>query len=419
MLGLPAAFHADGGQFHGLVRDGEIVTHAAFRSSKGEGLAAKILVQERKHHIDPGRRKSMHDSEQLKVEKLGLLHADQVDVAFQVFQDFGGSFDRNGFFAQVSATGIARQGMGNHAIGRITQVARGFEQLAFFARHAGPANASQEFLGFSRKHGAMDDRNNAARFDHCGKSGFVEFFRKFVSAFFCCAVPLGAAPYQPPVVRENVEYRLIGGLPARQVDRMHGIFLEEAARLFTLHEVPPPARFQVSLAGDAGGFARATGLAWFVAGTYDIRQDRFYFQNPGALNERGILRRTVAHEICHQVVARARAGRGASAAPVWLEESYCEAISSEDAAPACATGSRALNEFTRRLASTDDLRAAIENRTEQASAHRGLCLARLWGAHLNAEYGQRACFQRLIGPDEKKTAASFEEAFAAFRKKFQ
>ena len=188
------------------------------------------------------------------------------------------------------------------------------------------------------------------------------------------------------------------------------------------HRDIPPTRYRVVLAESAAALASRTGAPWFTAGLYDPARDIFFFQNPLRLQERGILRKTVAHELCHQVVVRAQkrsklAGREREA---WLEESYCEAHTASGVG--CGRASAEVNRVVREAESIIDLRRAIETKSDRASALRGLCLARLWGAHLTNRYGQREIFRWMTTdrPEEIETIpAKIETAFTEFKTKFQ
>jgi hypothetical protein len=120
--------------------------------------------------------------------------------------------------------------------------------------------------------------------------------------------------------------------------RFHEAFRRARDTFYREWEIEAPVRFTVLIAENASIFGEATGQNWHTASLYDPRSDRFYFQNPESLNRLHLLDKSILHEICHQAIGNSRAGTGAN--ELWIEESFCEAVSADRVGLTRADGER-------------------------------------------------------------------------------
>jgi SpoIID/LytB domain protein len=103
---------------------------------------------------------------------------------------------------------------------------------------------------------------------------------------------------------------------------------------------PAPSRAQLVFHPTVEDYARATGQPWWTAGA--TRGTRADFIPLSALRARGILERTIRHELAHVVTGERLAGR-----PVWVREAVAMSLSGDprfadslQSQPAAATGTR-------------------------------------------------------------------------------
>ncbi len=158
-------------------------------------------------------------------------------------------------------------------------------------------------------------------------------------AYGNAACGLHAQPRGGAYTQDGIEYRTSGSITPAAATRLHEVLLAESADLAARLELSTNTPLRVYIAHDAGAFARATGRNWFVAALYAPDEDRLYFQNPAALQARGLLAASARHELCHRAAAELREREGAERSPrgwLWLEEALCEAIGRTPASPGAA-----------------------------------------------------------------------------------
>lgn len=228
-------------------------------------------------------------------------------------------------------------------------------------------------------------------------------------------------------------------------------FRAARSEVFALHGEREPRSMSVALAGDARIFSKLTGRPWYVAGLYEPESRRLIFQNSAALRRRGILARTVRHELCHALIAETRGtGTRNSSAPAWLEEGYCEALG--DLQPANATHANAsqtnpsrdacteyaatihnkiraattLADFAAWLAAGMHLSGAQTNaQVDRRNRRQAFCAAALFASDWVANAGRDRAFAYLTGRVQSQPAvqhstnlAELERDYARFRGKF-
>jgi hypothetical protein len=77
--------------------------------------------------------------------------------------------------------------------------------------------------------------------------------------------------------------------------------------------VPPPPRVTLRFHRTADEYERATGRAWFTSGA--VVNGELHFLPLAVLRERGLLDRTIRHELTHALTDSVLAGR-----PAWVRE---------------------------------------------------------------------------------------------------
>jgi len=77
--------------------------------------------------------------------------------------------------------------------------------------------------------------------------------------------------------------------------------------------VSPPARLTLRFHPTTDAYERATGQAWFTSGA--VVNNELHFLPLAVLRERGVLDRTLRHELVHVMVDAVLAGR-----PAWVQE---------------------------------------------------------------------------------------------------
>jgi len=202
-------------------------------------------------------------------------------------------------------------------------------------------------------------------------------------------------------------------LISKDIESFHRIFQSQVNRLYTQHNLNMPQFFKVLIFMNSQSFRTATNLPWYVAGIYNPVDDAFLFQNPGSLDRRGVLRKTIKHEICHKICNQARPISNVDLR--WLEESYCEALSSD--MQFCSRKFPDINEKITAMKNINGLISALniplKTRKKQLFSQ---CLAGFWGQHLFSEMGQTQFFTNLsteIKPDQ------LAEMFLRFQQKFK
>lgn len=211
----------------------------------------------------------------------------------------------------------------------------------------------------------------------------------FVLALLCCEV----IALQRLSLRDNEVHFLFLGYdklsPASReaVLDFGKLFRREADLLYRRFRTKKPATFKLVVAQNAKTFAKLTRQNWYVAGLYDPESDRFYLQNLRSLTKLRHLKRVVRHELCHQIIERAR---GDAAAPqAWLQEVFCETL-----APANSLSGNCKPSLGFRL---------FEVRLSKQLSHKSLkirtagygCAAHL-GSYLKAQLGERRFFETIV-----------------------
>jgi SpoIID/LytB domain protein len=88
--------------------------------------------------------------------------------------------------------------------------------------------------------------------------------------------------------------------------------------------VEPPSQLVVRFHASPAGYERATGLPWFTSGT--LVDDQLHFVPVDALRDRGLLDRSLRHELVHLMSARTLAQR-----PAWVREGAAVHFADPDA----------------------------------------------------------------------------------------
>ena len=94
------------------------------------------------------------------------------------------------------------------------------------------------------------------------------------------------------------------------IQREIGRARDELARTL---DVPPPPRVSVRFQATTDDYERATGRAWFTSAA--IVSGELHLLPLATLRDRGVLERTVRHELLHVMTDSALAGR-----PAWVRE---------------------------------------------------------------------------------------------------
>lgn len=112
------------------------------------------------------------------------------------------------------------------------------------------------------------------------------------------------------------------------IDSFDRQFASQAEEVFSKIGVKIPEQFRVTICIGAWVFKKETGLDEHTAGLYYPSRKIFVFQNPKALEKRGILLKTIRHELCHSAFDEWRLINGVEYNPKkkWLEESLCTAL---------------------------------------------------------------------------------------------
>jgi hypothetical protein len=105
-------------------------------------------------------------------------------------------------------------------------------------------------------------------------------------------------------------------------------FSSQSEEIYTKMGVKCPEQFRITLCIGAWIFKKETGLDEHTAGLYYPSRKTFVFQNPKALDKRGMLLKTIRHELCHGAIDEWRQHGGIEYNPGknWLEESLCTAL---------------------------------------------------------------------------------------------
>jgi hypothetical protein len=84
--------------------------------------------------------------------------------------------------------------------------------------------------------------------------------------------------------------------------------------------IPPPPRVQLVFHPTVDAYVRASGRPWWTAGA--TNRNRMDFIPLSALRDRGLLERTLRHELAHVVTRERLAGR-----PIWVQEAVAMNLS--------------------------------------------------------------------------------------------
>ncbi|MBP1636773.1 MAG: hypothetical protein H6Q10_3347, partial [Acidobacteria bacterium] len=166
------------------------------------------------------------------------------------------------------------------------------------------------FVGRGRGHGVGLCVEGAARLAREGRTARAILLHYFPGsgAELLQSGPPAPAPEQEPAV----EVLLPAGAEGDRamLARLARAALSEAARSAGL---PAPQRVRLVFHPTTQAYSRATGLPWWTAGS--ARGSQVDLLPPPALRGRGLLERTVRHEMAHVVVGGRLAGR-----PLWAQE---------------------------------------------------------------------------------------------------
>jgi hypothetical protein len=110
-------------------------------------------------------------------------------------------------------------------------------------------------------------------------------------------------------------------------DVIRDLVLRARADLAKRLGVPAPPRMALRFHPTVESYQRATGQPWFTAGA--TLKDEMHFVPLTVLRDRGVLQRTVQHELVHLLTAAALAGR-----PLWVREGAASYFAGERAAGA-------------------------------------------------------------------------------------
>jgi len=181
------------------------------------------------------------------------------------------------------------------------------------------------FNGHGSGHGVGMCVIGAARLGARGQSA-SEILARYFPGLLVSTTPaaIAAAPAQDVIVTlpagDEGERDVIRDLAVRARDDL-------ATRL----GVPAPPRIALRFHPTVESYRRATGQSWFTAGA--TLNGEMHFVPLTVLRERGVLDRTVQHELVHLLTAPALAGR-----PMWVREGAASYFAAERAAGSDAAG---------------------------------------------------------------------------------
>jgi len=157
-------------------------------------------------------------------------------------------------------------------------------------------------------------------------------YRLITTAAVLLAVQTGTFLYAARTVirTESAVYTVVSDktADAAAVERFDSALQPLAEEVFSRIGVKTPLSFSVTLCFGAWLFKKETGLDEHTPGIYIPVKRLFVFQNPKALENRGILQQVLRHELCHAAIDewRTRKGIDYSEQNRWLEESICAAL---------------------------------------------------------------------------------------------
>jgi stage II sporulation protein D len=140
--------------------------------------------------------------------------------------------------------------------------------------------------------------------------------------------------------------------------------------LVRLLGTPRPARLVLRFHATVDSYQRATGEAWYTAGT--TIGDEIHFVPLTVLRERGVLERTIRHEIVRRLTADRLVSR-----PLWVREGIAIYFAGERPIPGGASNARPLGD--RRVSCPDDSELrwpASPGALSNAYARAGACVER-------------------------------------------
>jgi SpoIID/LytB domain protein len=176
--------------------------------------------------------------------------------------------------------------------------------------------AGYRFRGSGRGHGVGLCVVGSARMAAGGRSA-SEILARYFPGTEMRAIVSGQAPPSP------VEFEI--SLPAgeeRERSRIEGLGRAALSEFSAKIGVPVPARVRLVFHPTVEAYTRASGQPWWTAGA--TRGQRVDFIPPTVLRERGMLERTLRHELAHVLTADRLKGR-----PIWVQEAVAMNLAGE------------------------------------------------------------------------------------------
>jgi len=172
------------------------------------------------------------------------------------------------------------------------------------------------FRGSGRGHGVGLCVLGSARLAASGRSA-----QEILARYFPGTEIRPATPERDPQDRTAIEVVVPAG-EERERLRIEGLSRAALREFSTKTGVPPPRRVRLVFHPSVDAYARASGKPWWTAGA--VSGNRIDFVPLSVLRDRGLLERTLRHELAHVVTRERLAGR-----PIWVQEAVAMNLSGD------------------------------------------------------------------------------------------
>jgi stage II sporulation protein D len=203
------------------------------------------------------------------------------------------------------------------------------------------------FRGRGRGHGVGLCVLGSARLAASGRSA-----QEILARYFPGTEIRPGTPDRGPNDKTAIEIAVPVGEERERV-RIEGLSRAALREFSAKTGVPPPQRVQLVFHPSVDAYLRASGKPWWTAGA--ANGSRIDFIPLSALRDRGLLERTLRHELAHVVTRERLAGR-----PIWVQEAVAmdvsgdpRIVSARQAAPGAGASGRGAGSSAPRSCPTD------------------------------------------------------------------